>query len=225
MSNNIGLLDHVFGKSLYKSTFFCFALMQDLWARRKLIAFTSVVLVALIAMDLYTRRPTPALTQSFDSSAMPESEVAFINIVKDYQRRSDKAQSEIQLAELLGKRAAELRGLNLDGEIVNWTGEVQDASASRDGRGVLSIGIAPGISFGTWNNAQSDNGRNTLIPVTSGLYARLDRLKIGDRVIFSGTIFPSGQVGFQEKSMTLRGSLASPEFLIRFSDQTARNVR
>jgi hypothetical protein len=102
--------------------------------------------------------------------------------------------------------------------IEKWTGTVETLSSNGDGFGVLSIKIDGDVSVKTWNNSISDVGDHTLIDPNSSVFRKATSLKVGQKVVFSGAFIPSATDCFREGSMTLGGSLRSPEFIFRFSD-------
>ena len=59
---------------------------------------------------------------------------------------------------------------------------------------------------------------NTLIENGSDLYNSISDLSEGDRVVFSGTFIPDDSDFIREGSVTERGSMTDPEFILKFSD-------
>src|SRR3954453_11128023 len=78
---------------------------------------------------------------------------------------------------------AVLKGLGA----VNWVRKISTLSSNSEGKGVLEIEIANDIHVKTWNNALSDISDQTLIDPGSTLFAKISALKVGQKVVFSGT--------------------------------------
>jgi hypothetical protein len=98
-----------------------------------------------------------------------------------------------------------------------WIGRIAQLSSNGDGKGVISIEVAPDVHVATWNNALSDIGSHTLIEPTSSLFKSLAAMRRGDTVKFSGN-FTSSQVDcVGEQSVTLDGSMTDPVFTMRFT--------
>jgi peptidoglycan hydrolase-like protein with peptidoglycan-binding domain len=102
--------------------------------------------------------------------------------------------------------------------VQNWVGTVESLSSNQDGLGVLSIKIGKDIYMKTWNNFISDADYDTLIDPSSRVFQTAMGLKKGDQVRFSGYLFPDEVDCVKESSVSLSGSMYSPEFILRFSD-------
>lgn len=156
--------------------------------------------------------PPPAPTV-----ALPEIQQRFISAVSKHQEMFTVAKNEIQQSVVRDRRrdaiAEALNGLS----IKSWVGTVRALETNSDGKGILSIEIAPGIEIKTWNNALSDFDSNTLIDKNSELYGSLFDLEVGQKVRFSGRFFSSELDSVEETSITIDGSMRSPEFLFKFS--------
>ena len=96
-------------------------------------------------------------------------------------------------------------------------------SSNSDGKGVLSIAIAPGVRVKTYNNSFSDIGADTLLKPASSLFQRASSLSVGQKVQFSGRFIGSVEDCIREVSLTLDGSITEPEFIIKFSDVSPLN--
>ena len=107
-------------------------------------------------------------------------------------------------------------------EVKDWVGTVYNLTSANDGSGVFSVEIAGDIWVSTWNNyeSQTATGLQTLIAADSPLFARLEGLREGDPVIFTGSFFMDnqGEDCFKEFSLTMDGSMSQPEFLFAFSE-------
>lgn len=102
--------------------------------------------------------------------------------------------------------------------IKDWIGHIEKLSTNADGKGVLTIKIADNVYVQTWNNAISDIDGETLIDPDSPLYQKVSSLKTGQLVSFSGSFIRNKVDCVRESSLTLQGSIESPEFIMRFSN-------
>jgi peptidoglycan hydrolase-like protein with peptidoglycan-binding domain/uncharacterized protein YecT (DUF1311 family) len=98
----------------------------------------------------------------------------------------------------------------------DWRGTVSLLDTNGDGKGVLMIDIGNDVKVGTWNNALSDIGDHTLIEPTSTMFMTAMNLQVGQKVRFTGTFVASDVDCIKESSLTLSGSIRSPEYIIRF---------
>jgi hypothetical protein len=107
-------------------------------------------------------------------------------------------------------------------DVKDWVGTVYNVTSTNDGSGVFSVELAEEIWVSTWNNSGSETatGLQTLIAADSPLFARLEGLREGEPVIFTGRFFMDnkGEDCFKEFSLTMDGSMSQPEFLFAFSD-------
>jgi hypothetical protein len=108
-----------------------------------------------------------------------------------------------------------------DISISNWLGKVSQLSSNGDGKGVLTLTVAPDISVGTWNNDFSDIGDHTLIDPRSAVFSKASATKEGQWVWFSGEFRPSDVDCIKESSITIDGSMDEPNFIFEFSDLSA----
>ena len=150
------------------------------------------------------------------SQSLPEEQKQFIQIVTKYIKEYNGAINELQKAALRDKRKNELASIVSSLVVSNWEGSITELDTNNDGKGVLSIKIAPKIILSTWNNALSDIASSTLIEKDSSVYQALLNFKNGTKVKFSGKFFTSETDFFEEKSLTIDGSMESPEYLFRF---------
>jgi hypothetical protein len=103
--------------------------------------------------------------------------------------------------------------------VQNWTGRVATLSSNGDGLGVLSVQIGPDVWVTTWNNAISDYADKTLISPNSNVFSKAVALTVGQYVVFSGRFIADLRVDcVRERSVTIDGSMTSPEYIFRFSD-------
>jgi hypothetical protein len=146
----------------------------------------------------------------------------FIHIVRQAQSSSRAVTNEMQRGGVKARRDKAIcemvrnsGGLNVS----NWVGKITHLSANGDGKGILGIEIAPGITVKTWNNSLSDVLHHTLINPGSKLFEKASSMKIGQMVQFSGSFHPGSETEcVYEASITLNGKISEPEFIMTFSD-------
>lgn len=155
--------------------------------------------------------------------AVPEKQSSFSNVVADYTARFGEARNELQQSTLRNQRQADIANALGDYTVDSWVGTISNLATNSEGKAILSVTISPEIRIKTWNNAFSDIASNTLIEQGTPVYEALFNLSNGQRVIFSGSFFPSRDDFIQETSLTISGSMRSPEFLFRFTSVTPIN--
>ena len=106
---------------------------------------------------------------------------------------------------------------NLQTQLDSGYGKVSNLDTNSEGKGVLSIEIAKGIKVQTWNNAFSDLVAQSLIEPNSDLFQQLLNIKVGATVKFSGEFIEGDADAIEEQSMSLSGSMRSPEFTCKFT--------
>jgi TPR repeat protein len=158
---------------------------------------------------------------SFESEkpfVMPESEKLLIAAVQKARAAYAAGANEMAQGAARPARAKAVCGGIKNLQVNDWIGEVQTLSSNSDGLGVLSIQIAEGIVIKTWNNAISDTSAKTLLDPESPVFKKAVLLKKGQRVKFAGQFIRDETDCFREGSLTLKGSIAKPEYIFRFSD-------
>jgi uncharacterized protein len=116
------------------------------------------------------------------------------------------------------RRARDICAAMPSAAVDKWSGIVETLTSNGDGLGVLSIKVDDHVALKTWNNSFSDIRDHTLIDPNSSVFRKASALKVGQKVVFSGTFIPDTTDCFREGSMTLAGSVDRPEFIFRFSD-------
>lgn len=160
----------------------------------------------------------PAAPQALDKIDTPPQQNAFIIAVADSRKAYLSAKNEMAAGAERQKRGEAICRILKNRNITNWTGFITDLSSNSDGFGVLKIKIGENIYIGTWNNAISDSGSDTLIKNGTKVMTEASKLSKGQAVKFSG-IFIRGDVDcVRESSVTISGSMKSPDFIFRFSD-------
>lgn len=147
----------------------------------------------------------------------------FIEMVEKFSKGFRNAKNELQQSALRDQRKTELSHLVRNRTVSSWVGTISKLDTNSEGKAVLYVQISPDIEIKTWNNALSDINSNTLIAKDSELYSSLFNLSRRQRVEFSGSFFDSETDYIQETSMTIQGSMRSPEFLFKFTSVKSIN--
>ncbi len=149
-------------------------------------------------------------------ASMPSEEKQFIRAVQRSRFEYDARQNDLAKGATRSERAKAICDAISPGGYSNWFGLVKALSSNGDGKGVLEIEIAPGIVLKTWNNAVSDYADKTLLEPNTQAQQQAMALKSGKSIRFSGSLFSSSTDCVRESSVTLAGSMQSPEFISRF---------
>ena len=164
-----------------------------------------------------TAVPQPE-SESIGPSQGPDEQRQFVST---FQRAIDdynEASTELQAANALNVRDAELCTITSQGQVDDWIGVVESVGANGDGKGVLAIEIAPDLVLKTWNNAFSDIGDGTLIEPSSELFEKVLPLEGGETVRFSGRFVGGSNHCLKDSRLTDNGRATDPDFIIKFRD-------
>jgi len=142
----------------------------------------------------------------------------FCKINKKYIDLSKKTTKDLKLQLYKRKRKKELS--NYDYNFENWVGKIQAIDSVGDEFAYVSISICENVAIKTWNNEFSDMmmSEKTLIHIDSDLYELLLDLEKGTKVKTSGSFNQSDSDHFYESSMTNKGSLSEPEYIVKFRE-------
>jgi len=159
------------------------------------------------------------------AGAGPDVEQWMIGVVTDFAGRYEKAPNDMAKGLVRRDRSNALCQLSqsplakAQGQVRDWTGTITVLDATSDGRGVLAVRLSPQLSVKTINNTLSESlGPPTLIPVGSAVQRAAVAMAIGQKIRFSGTMFPNKDDCARELSLTPEGAMSDPEFLFRFTD-------
>lgn len=187
------------------------------------LAFASLILLSICAApkrDVPPDTPQP-LAESptkAGTSAHPSEQRKLIELAQRMRQKYSVARNEIQKSQVRDERRMLLAQAGIPFRVAGWTGQLVELDTNSDGLGIVRILMAPNVSVGTWNNAISDIGDQTLIQKNSPVYRKLAELQIGENVSFSGSFVMSQEDHFKEVSITQDGSMEDPAFLFRFED-------
>lgn len=173
---------------------------------------------AQVERTVVPARPIPPARKPLP---MPSDQRAFLDAVEKGRDVYSSGKNEMQKGSAKPLRARAICSVLQNLSARNWVGEIQKLSTNSDGKGVLEISIGPKTTLKTTNNSFSDIAYQSLIDPSSNLFAKVSSLNIGDQVVFSGRFFQEAEGCVAEGSMTLRGSIESPDFFMRFTDVAA----
>lgn len=188
-------------------------------ARRSLATTPNPVEVLPTEQANVTAQQTTQYQQA--TSTMPAAEQEFIYAVQQGQTASRSAPNEMAKGGTRFQRRQAICSILPSATVSDWIGQIAQLESNGDGKGVLQISLGENIRVETSNNDFSDIDHNTLIDPSTPLFETLMRMSVGTRVVFSGSFFPSKVDCVEEQSMTLDGSMTSPEFVFRFATVTS----
>jgi hypothetical protein len=163
--------------------------------------------------------PAPSTTvAALSQTTAQDVEKTFIEAVTSARSLYETAANEMQQGATRSTRKQRICAAVPNLSATDWTGTVASLSSNGDGWGVLSIEIAPKVTVSTTNNAFSDGVEKTLLNPTSEIFKKASHLSQGQKVRFSGTFISSETDCAVERSMTLKGSIQSPDFAFQFAD-------
>ncbi|MGP9536758.1 NINE protein [Brachybacterium sp. AOP43-C2-M15] len=152
---------------------------------------------------------------------VPAAQQAMSDAVAQGRAEAESAETDLQRANVLTVRSDAMCESVPDGTVRDWVGTVRTVDANGEGKAVVTIEIEDDIEIGTWNNAFSDAGDNTLIEQGTPLYDAALGLVPGDTVTFSGTL-KSGSSGndtcYFTSNLTEVMSIDSPDYILTFSE-------
>jgi len=152
---------------------------------------------------------------------IPASEQAFCDAVQvartAYKDAMRAKANELKLSKIRTSRAKALVSAAANRKAEGWVGKVKTLATTGEGHAVLVIELPCDVRVGTWNNALSDIGDNTLVPQSSPLFDAIASFDKGSTIGFSGRFSSESKNGFKEQSLTEYGSMTDPVFVFRFT--------
>jgi len=161
--------------------------------------------------------PAPSVAQTPPAPVMPADQAKFVAAAVEAQAEYRGAANEMAAGGMRALRRQKICAAVKSPQVRDWVGTISTLSSANDGKGVLEVTLAKDVSVATWNNTFSDMETKTLIEPGSPVFNQAVQLKRGDKVVFSGTFFPSKDDCWAEKSVSLRGSMTAPSYTFRFS--------
>ncbi|MVA10129.1 hypothetical protein GOZ78_08795 [Agrobacterium vitis] len=159
------------------------------------------------------------LTAEANFYAPPPAQVAFISAIDQARTDMQTANNDLAKGGVRRTRAKALCAAQKSPAVEDWSGTLEQLTTNSDGLGVVKIKIGEDAYVSTMNNAFSDMSAKTMIDPDTALFKQLAALKEGDRIRFSGRLLTNSSAVdcYWESSITLDGSMKSPEFVFRFS--------
>ncbi|MCK1684667.1 hypothetical protein [Bradyrhizobium sp. 145] len=168
------------------------------------------LLVGMVAGSGKSAPPPPSVP-------LPYDQAGFVRSVSTAKTAFKSATNQLAAGGARNSRKQAICNILQGQSASGWIGKLAELTSNGDGKGVVSIELAPDVHVATWNNALSDIGSRTLIDPTSSLFKSLAGMKRGDFVRFSGSFTSSDVDCVREQSVTLDGSMTDPVFTMRFS--------
>lgn len=153
---------------------------------------------------------------------LPADQSRFIDIVSEAQTDSRRADNDLQRELIKNRRNESICSSFSDMNVSGWKGTVDQIGVTGAGKAYISIRISRNISLKTFNNFVSDAFSGTLIDPDTPLFRTIKRLETRQTVQFSGQFFEDRSNCIRELSLTRRGDLERPEFLMRFASITPK---
>jgi hypothetical protein len=172
----------------------------------------SALVIGVISGSGGASRPAPVA-----EFKAPSDQTRFTTAVVSARASYKSAPNELAAGGIRSARQQAICGIMTDQSASDWVGKVTKLTSNGDGKGVISISLAPNVQVSTWNNGLSDLGDRTLIDPTSSLFKALATMRVGDVVRFSGRFSSSKTDCVGEQSVTLQGSMTDPAFTMRFT--------
>jgi hypothetical protein len=187
----------------------------------------AIVLTHLVAPDAPSDRPQAVTVTSAAAAPArpvtpsPQAETSFVAAVDKWRQAYATGANDMAKGAARPARAKEVCSIMKSPAVERWIGTVDTLSSNGDGLGVVAVKIGDDVVLKTWNNSVSDANDHTMINPESDVFRKASSPKTGQKVAVSGTFIPSKTDCFREGSITLAGSLQSPEYIFRFSDIAA----
>jgi hypothetical protein len=158
-----------------------------------------------------------AQTSQYTLDLRPDSQKQFEQIISTYSAEFDKGANELQQSTARNNRRKAFQQSGIK-SAAGWVGTLTTLSTNGEGKAWVYIDLGNGITIGTYNNAFSDIGSNTLIPIESELFKALSGMSEKSKVKFTGTFFTGDDTDYLELSaLTISGAMKNPHFVMKFS--------
>lgn len=158
-----------------------------------------------------------ASSPPLDPKTPPADQTALIAAVDAARQQYRDGANEMAKGASRPSRAVAICRALRSPSVQGWLGRIKTLSTNGDGKGVISIEVARDVYLKTWNNSLSDISDRTLIDPASAMFRTASGLSSGQAVRFSATLFPSDADCYREASLTMDGSITSPEFIMRLT--------
>ena len=105
-----------------------------------------------------------------DAGQKPREETVFVAAVEDGRRQYEAASSDFAKGAARPARKQAICRILPARAVHGWVGKIEKLTTNGDGKGVISVEIAPNIHMKTMNNDLSDIIDETLVEPSSALY-------------------------------------------------------
>lgn len=146
---------------------------------------------------------------------MPADEAALLAAVDSARRAYRTAGDDVARAAARPARAQDICRAVPGPDVAGWIGTVAAFRTTAEGRGTLSIRLAPGVLLKTWDDKASDFGDGTLMDPASPVFRAASALQPGQRVRFSASLIQDRADCYREAGATLAASIGEPAFIMR----------
>ena len=153
---------------------------------------------------------------------LPPKQAEFVKAVESFFSSYKSASNELKKSALRSERRQSISNTLEGYEINGWVGTLVRMGTNSEGKAHVEIKLAGSnkIAVKTWNNALSDITDSTLIGNGTPLYNAISELSNGDKIVFSGVFIVDEKDYIRESSITERGSMLDPAFVIRLTEVT-----
>lgn len=170
--------------------------------------------------EVSTPEPEPVeeepIEESDPASAGPKAQQQFIAEIAKGAEAYDEASTELKQSRAMAARDKKLCSIT-GGSFTKWEGEISEIGANNDGDAHITVRFDQDVEIGTWNNAFSDIGDDTLIPSGSRLWETLSNMEEGATVLVSGKFLRGDSACVSDNNLTSIFGSSSPDFKARFS--------
>lgn len=157
---------------------------------------------------------------SAQTVTIPAGQQQFMEIVTSFVEPYEAANNELLKSRQRKSRQAQLEAAFGSEIFSTWVGTLTQLGTTSDGDAYLVVRLSgSNIDIRTTNNGFSESLSNnkTLVKDGTDVFEQLIELGKDDIVVISGNFFPSNQDRFYENSITERGSMIAPAFLVSVS--------
>ena len=147
----------------------------------------------------------------------PQVEDAALATLHRYTTEYSGADNDIIRARLTAQRNATLCAV-LPRKVEGWIGRLTNLSLIGTGEAMLTVDLDGKVSVRTWNDMVSDAFDHSTVPPNTPLASKLETMRTGSIVSFSGQFISDSKSCIHEMSITTAGGMDSPELLFRFTD-------
>jgi hypothetical protein len=157
---------------------------------------------------------------SAQTVTIPAGQQQFMEIVTSFVEPYEAANNELLKSRQRKSRQAQLEAAFGSEIFSTWVDTLTQLGTTSDGDAYLVVRLSgSNIDIRTTNNGFSESlsKNKTLVKDGTDVFEQLIELGKDDIVVISGNFFPSNQDRYLEHSVTERGSMIAPDFLVSVS--------